>query len=101
MVMLFVVDNVRNFLLSKGYVYTFRTKKHREGKDWITDKRNGKKICNVEITFVRDINGSVGLMPYVSESGFSNHWDWVMAIQKFYPKMKNIQGYLYRVKVLR
>ena len=48
---------VRNFLFSNGFVYTFRTRKRkRVGKDWIRKrKKSALKIADVYIEFIRQV----------------------------------------------
>jgi hypothetical protein len=98
--MIFTDENARRQLLEKGVVYTFRTHKHKEGRDWATDKRRGKKICDVKVEFVEEIRLPEQLIKYVGESGFEHIWDWLSAIHRLNPKMKKIEGYLYKVTKL-
>jgi hypothetical protein len=100
MVMIFADENARRQLLEKGVVYTLRVRKHKEGRDWITDKRGGRKICDVKVEFVEGIRLSEQLIKYVGESGFEHIWDWCEAIRRLNPKMKKIEGYLYKVTKL-
>jgi hypothetical protein len=97
MVMLFMDEHARNQLLMKGEVVTFRRYAHKEGRDWATDKRRGKKICDVEVKLVGEVEKAEDLIPYVDKSGFKNLWDWVAAIRKFIGKGQ-FKGYLYHVK---
>lgn len=95
--MLFMDENVRKQLLEHGEVVTFRKYLHNEGRDWATDKRRGKKLCDIEVKLIGEINNPSELIPYLEKSGFQHLWDWVAAIRKFIGKDK-IQGYLYHVK---
>ena len=97
LVMIFADENARRQLLSKGIVYTFRTHRRTEGRDWVTDRRCGRKICNIEVEFIKKVESKEELMAYVDESGFEHIWDWWSAIRKLNPKMKKIEGYLYKV----
>jgi hypothetical protein len=98
MVMIFASREAREHLLKKGHVYTFRTKRHREGRDWIADGRGRPKICNVQVELVKEVNGVNDLAEFVDDSGFSHVWDWVAEIKRLNPKINNIKGYLYLVK---
>jgi len=67
------------FLLTNGFVYTLRKNKKKVGKDWITDKRGGKKIENVYIDFIKEITEENinELEKYVRYSGFSSVKEWL------------------------
>jgi hypothetical protein len=101
MVMSFENVKALNFLLDKGFVYTFRTHKHKLGKDWINAKRGLPKIADVNITFIKDANNLRDLEPYVKSSGFKDVIEWNEAIMELNPKLafKNVKGYLYRVSL--
>lgn len=104
MVMIFENQQVLNYLLSHGFVYTFRTHKRlRLGTDWITDKRGGKKIANVRITFIKITRDLNELMPFLKHSGFNNIIDWNTAIMELNPDFVHKEmkyGYLYRVSII-
>jgi hypothetical protein len=100
MVMLFMNEKVRNFLLSQGYVYTFRLKKHKLGKDWATEKRTGKKLCNITIQEERPILDGDELQQFVHGSGFVDVQEWMQAIRERNPKLRDIQGWVYLVSKL-
>jgi len=97
MVMLFMNPTVRNFLLSKGYVYTFRIKRHNWGKDWATDKRAGRKLCDIFVENEWRVSGINDLRPFVHASGFDSIGEWVEAIKQFNPKLKFLEGFVYLV----
>jgi hypothetical protein len=89
MVMIFAVKEAREQLLNKGVVITFRA--YRENhenlgkKDWATDKRCGKKICDIYVALLENCAGenmtSVGdLAPYLPLSGFKCMAEWDEAI---------------------
>ena len=103
LVMIFQVEKARRYLLTHGEVYTFRTHKRKKtGRDWITDKRGGKKICDVTITLVREVKaGTIDLVPFAEKSGFSHAWDWTHEIFKLNPKLKAIRGYIYHVEMVK
>jgi hypothetical protein len=52
------------------------------------------------VEFVEGIRLSEQLIKYVGESGFEHIWDWLSAIHRLNPKMKKIEGYLYKVTKL-
>jgi len=108
MVMLFYYSNVLDYLLKNKEVYTFRKNKHKEGYDWITNKRNGNKIANVEIKLELEPKFPLELLPYVTKSGFVNLFTWLQAIYKLTNKKCSLDldcddcvygGYLYHVKL--
>ena len=98
--MIFADENARRQLLEKGVVYTFRVHRYAEGRDWATDRRRGKKICDINVEFIKKVDFKEELMPYAEESGFEHVWDWLSAIYKLNPKLKKIEGYLYKVTKL-
>ena len=117
MVMIFAQDNVREYLLEHGLVYTFR-KYHKKtpngirpqiGKDWATDKRCGKKIADIYITPMEPIDAlnMETLSKYAQESGFHlGHGrvddaviDWAKVINSFNPRNPTA-GWIYKVKIL-
>jgi len=100
MVMLFMNPTVRNFLLSHGYVYTFRVKRHKKGKDWATEKRTGKKLCDITIQEERPIRDASELQQFVQGSGFKSLEEWVQAIREYNPKLRDILGWIYLVSKL-
>lgn len=118
MVMIFVHEKVREYLMKQGLVYTFR-KYHKKtlngirpqiGKDWATDKRCGKKIADIYITpmeLVDALNMGQVLSKYARESGFYfGHGrvddavsEWARAINSFNPRDPTA-GWIYKVKIL-
>jgi hypothetical protein len=84
MVMIFAVKKVRDFLLENGKVYTVRDHKHKVGRDWITDRRGGRKLRDVDITEVASFDAEtdgVGILgKYVQMSGFTSVADWVSCV---------------------
>jgi hypothetical protein len=95
MVMIFMVPEARQQLLEKGIVYTFRTKKHKEGKDWATDKRCGKKIADINVKLELNVECPYELEPYADRSGFKNVEDWWQRIlDKYGPEPT--PGFLYK-----
>jgi hypothetical protein len=98
MVMIFQNEKARRQLLICGFVRTFRTKRRKLGKDWATDKRCGKKICDIEVVQELRITSWVELSGYVRASGFDSLSQWLEAIKQLRAKMKNIRGWLYYVR---
>ena len=87
MVTIFQVKEAREQLLNKGIVISFRAYKEnlKLGNDWATDKRCGKKICNIhksllENCFGENLTEVSDLKPYVPYSGFKSLEDWITAI---------------------
>jgi len=109
MVMSFQNQQVLNFLLARGVVYTFRVKKRKHlGKDWINAKRGLPKIANVNVHFVKDVKVMRDLEPYIENSGFGSLQEWLDAIldlagETVYNGLiyddKHRSGVLYRVSL--
>lgn len=100
MVMIFQSNKARGFLLRTGFVYTFRTKKRKEmGRDWINEKRGGKKIANVFILKIKEINDIDDLERYVPQTGFDSLKEWKDEITNMNGGKLPDSGYLYLVQV--
>ena len=100
MVMIFAVDKARRQLLEKGRVFTFRDHIHKVGFDWATDKRGGKKICNISITLAANPIPTVEqLAPYTQYNGFETTEEWVDIIKGLHGNTRSA-GYLYRVDII-
>lgn len=100
MVMIFQSEKALRFLLEKGYVYTFRVKPHKDGRDWITNKRGGRKIADVVIDCWDRVYDLKELKFYVDKSGFASYEEWlkeILRLNGFLPK----EGWLFRVSLLR
>jgi len=98
MPIIFASEKACRRLLEKGIVYTFRLKPRLDiGRSWATDRRNGKKIANVYITYVAHLSLRE-LAPYVEQSGFESLDEWITAIKELNPKMKVNSGWLYKVE---
>jgi hypothetical protein len=105
MVIQFREDRARNHLLEKGVVYTYRThKRERVGRDWVCVGRGGKKVADVSIELVREVEGTLfgALKPYARQSGYGRVADWVTAIVRMHG-LKNAweRGYLYKVELVK
>jgi hypothetical protein len=96
MVMIFQVQEARDQLLKEGIVCTFRKKQHKEGKDWATDKRCGKKIADITIEKLFVVECPEDLRNYADQSGFKSAVEWWVRIQQKYGK-DPLPGYLYKV----
>jgi len=83
MVMIFSSEPARNFLLKEGRVFSFRSRKRkRTGRDWITDRRGGKKIADVYIEEPFEIWKAKQLETFVHASGFENLDAWLKEIYR-------------------
>jgi len=118
MVMIFANTQVREYLLEHGFVYTFRTYDKKTpngirpqiGSDWATDKRNGKKIADINVTPVTPIDvlnmGRV-LTKYARQSGLHSKGahtqdtvsKWARTINILNPN-KGTAGWLYKVETV-
>ncbi len=115
MVMIFSNEQVRNYLLKHGIVYTYR-KYHKKtidgirpqtGKDWATDRRTGSKIDDIYISPIEPVDslnlGSV-LTKHVRDSGFYQGCgrvdeavsEWAKAINGLNPDSPTV-GWIYKV----
>lgn len=101
MVMQFSDVKVRQYLMDKGFVYTFRIRKRKQvGKNWASEGRCKPKFADIYITLVKPVNVLLDdLKPYVEESGFSSLGEWVDAITKVNTVFSS-KGYLYLVTLL-
>ena len=78
MVIIFSSHKARQHLLTTGQVYTVRTKKRKEepfkpSKDWLTDRRGGRKIADVLVEYwlpIKRESLELLLQRYVKKSGF-------------------------------
>ena len=82
MVIIFSSEKARAHLLVKGFVYSARVKKRKqEGRDWMTDRRTGKKIRDVYTTYIGERTLS-NLPPFAADSGFEKVLPWWDEIQR-------------------
>lgn len=105
MVIIFSSEKARNHLLEKGFVYTFRMKRRTMlGKDWMTDRRTGKKIKDVYITEVGHYEIK-NLQSFADQSGFNTLKSWMGEIvilnwqRKRYELGYGSMGWLYLVQL--
>ena len=88
MVMIFQSNKALKHLMEKGYVFTFRIFKNynrKLGRNWITDKRGGKKIadviiCNATDYLIKPI--PIHLKDFVFASGFNTTTEWIEEIKR-------------------
>ena len=102
MVIIFNCEKPRRQLLEKGEVITFRRKERRRlGKDWMTDKRGGRKLCDVfieQIYFIPTKSTMRGfLWGSLDKSGFDTIDEWLIEIEKINKKQELTKGWLYLV----
>jgi len=122
MVTIFAYKQVLDYLLEHGFVVTFRDHPlkdnngndiFRKGFGWITNRRGGKKIADVEIIWQNDYH-NVGLSKeentldwkkvlgeYIEESSFKTVDEWIEVIKKLNKGKIPARGYLYRVEILK
>jgi hypothetical protein len=101
MVMIFGSKKAREYLLKNGVVYSFRSKQRKDtGKNWITDKRGGKKLNNVEIEEVGSMSMYL-LGDYVYASGFQTLIEWIEEIKKVNKRIVDPFGWLYKVTLTK
>lgn len=98
MVIIFQSEKVRNFLLDKGEVVTFRKNKRKKvGKDWMTDKRGGKKLGDVDIDYLGKRDPTTDLDSIdIAYSGFRTLEEWLNTIRSL-NKGQLPLGHLYHV----
>jgi len=100
MVMIFQSEKARRFLLEKGFVFTFRAHRRKKvGRDWITARRGGRKIADVEVKEEGIFNPSE-LKPYVRHSGFKSISEWIEEIRRLNGGKLPAIGWLYKVSLL-
>jgi len=101
MVMIFRSKKALDYLLQTGSVVTFRTKKrYYPNKEWVTDRRGGKKIADVAIYYITEVEISdrKRLEAYVYRTGFDSVDEWIAEIRKLHGDVK--YGHLYLVKIM-
>ena len=103
MVIIFQSEKPRRFLLENGIVFTFRLHRRKSvGRDWMTDRRGGRKIADVYVEEVGLFN-SLKLDPYVPYSGFASVEEWNEEIKRILKWDKlppnGWRGWLYEVSL--
>ena len=98
MVIIFRSEKALSYLLSYGEIYTFRVRRRKVGRDWVTDKRRGHKIADV---FIEEVGVFTleELSRFVEHSGFASVKEWIEEIQKLNNHLPE-RGWLYKVKVI-
>jgi hypothetical protein len=86
-------------LLRHGAIFTFRVCKIKTGKDWVTDRRGGRKIADVVVEEEGEFAPSnLGL--YVEYSGFRALGEWTEEICRLNKRLPE-KGWLYKVTLVR
>lgn len=105
MVISFSVKEARNQLLGEGVVFTFRWKRRaffekKKGDieyTWANEKRGGKRIADVKIEEIGQMDHSMkNLEPYFPQSGFKELWLWQGKIMYMLPFPGHPPGWLYK-----
>ena len=81
MVVIFEIEQVREFLLKHGSVWTVRDHPLKLGMNWMTDKRRGKKIADIKVEDKGPIKIE-NLVIFLGESGFESCEEWIETIKK-------------------
>lgn len=107
MVISFQVQCVREHLLEKGIVYTFRWRrrsffKNQKGNiesTWANTGRGTKKIAQVDIHEIGEFKSDEPYENhvYLNNSGFKNWFDWYKKIEDMRPPFGFTEGWLYEV----
>ena len=98
--MIFKSEKTRRFLLQNGVVFTFRAKRRKRlGRNWITDRRGGKRIAYILIEEEGVFKPSQ-LHLYVDYSGFSTLEEWIKEIERLNRGRLPAEGWLYKVTLL-
>ena len=101
MVIIFMSEKARNLLLCWGMVFTFRTiKRMKVGKDWMTDRRRGKKIADVDVEYIKRLEPSELEGQYLKYSGFETKKEWMEEIKRLHHGKLPVVGFLYKVTKL-
>lgn len=100
MVIIFANASVREQLLTKGMVYTFRRGKRRKKirSDWAVAYRRGPKIADVIVTPIMHVKPNRldgALRTLVGSSGFDSVKEWLEEIYRINERIP--EGWIYRV----
>jgi hypothetical protein len=99
MVIIFQSEKARDFLLFWGWVFTFRTRKRKKlGRDWMTDRRGGKKIVDVWVLYWAKVHISKLTRQHVKYSGFETKKEWLEEIKRLNHGILPEVGYVYKVE---
>ena len=96
---IFSSQKAREFLLSNRFVWTFRVKDRTVGKTWMTDKRGGKKIADVYVSFAGTVEDLEQLDRYVEHSGCEDWSSWLEEIERVNGYLPQ-RGYVFGVHLL-
>ena len=82
--------------MENGVVFTFRAKRRKRlGREWITDRRGGRKIVDVIVEEGRFKPSELSL--YVEYSGFKSLEEWLEEIGRLNGGDLPAEGWLYKV----
>ena len=98
MVIIFQSRKALNFLLENGFVYTFRARQRKTGRDWVTDRRGGWKLANVYIQLIGSM-GVESLETFEECSGFNSVKEWIDEIKRLNKGKLPHVGFLYLVEL--
>jgi len=102
MPIIFSSEKARRHLLEKGFVYTFRIKQRKQKgpvvKDWVTDRRCGRKIVDV-IVMSLGLYFLSELSKFASGSGFDSLEEWIEETKSLNKGKLLRQGWLYKVQL--
>jgi len=85
-------------LLQMGFVFSFRRTQHFQIKDWITDRRGGKKIADVTVSVVTCCR-PFQLEPYLEYSGFKSLEEWEAEIRRLNRGKNFTSGYVHKIEL--
>lgn len=98
MVIIFQNEKARNHLLNYGHVFTFRMHPHKIGYDWITNKRCGKKVCDVYVRMCVPVTSEAHLSTFANHSGFDTFQEWLDTIKSIH--LEDVtKGYVWLVEM--
>jgi len=98
MVMIFNSEKAREQLRTMGEVVTFRLKERKVlGKDWVANKRGGKKIFEIFVDIEAKHITPCELEDYVENSGFETLKEWIAEINRLHKCGEGTKGFLYYV----
>ena len=98
MVIIFKSRKALKQLLENGFVYTFRAKQRKTGRDWVTDRYGGRKIADVYVQLVAS-GGVESLEGFEEGSGFGSLSEWLEEIKRLNKGRLPKRGFLYLVEL--